>query len=84
MAYAAWSRPRAAMAAACLAAASIAMQPARKFLGPPGPVVVAEADGYGGRSNPFWTVSGRDSVTPAADGGRAAGGRRRARAARVG
>lgn len=62
MAYVRWNS-RVAIAVACLAAASIVMQPACKFLGPPDPSVVAEADVYSGRANPFWTVSGRDSVT---------------------
>ncbi len=63
MAYVRWSRPRTAIAVACLAAGCIAMQPACKLAGPPGPVVVAEADVYSGRPNPSWTVSGSDSVT---------------------
>ncbi|HET7464147.1 MAG TPA: hypothetical protein VFJ82_23015 [Longimicrobium sp.] len=57
------SGPRAAVAAAWLGAAAIVLQPACKFPQPPKPVVTAEADVYSGRVNPFWSVSGRDSVT---------------------
>jgi hypothetical protein len=45
------------MAAACLAAASIAMQPACKVPPRPGERVLAEADLYSGRANPVWVLS---------------------------
>jgi hypothetical protein len=45
------------MAAACLAAASIAMQPACKVPPRPSERVLAEADLYSGRANPVWVLS---------------------------
>jgi hypothetical protein len=57
MGYGKLKGPRAAVALACLAAASIAAQPACKLMDQPKPVVFLTALVYTGRVNPYWTLS---------------------------